>query len=208
VNDAFGPVESPVWLIADSQPAKWAEKLEHPLDPRHPTRHSIWTPIENYIQEALFRKSKSRVDVDAFYITNAINDASLKPGRLEDWDKLDDRIEKVRELIEGNRPRMILTFGSFSFELLRRAKTETPRNPTYWTCHRLGEEFSRRAKSWDDECPNLLPLLHATIARGRFLEAHKLFCGNRQHNPNYFSYVGYELANILSTKFVNCEILR
>jgi len=206
VKNDLGSAESTIWLVGDSQPVRWREKLDQPLDPRHPTRHSIWTPIENHIQESVFASSKSRVNVGTFFLSNAIDDPGFKPKRQEDWDKLSSRIDFFRGLIADHRPRMILTFGSFAFELLRRARTEAPRSVAYWTCDRLGEDFRRGAAAWKNDSPNLLPLLHATIARGRFLDAHRLFCGCGQTNPNYFSYVGHALANILSTEFRDMPI--
>lgn len=41
-----GSERSAIWLLADSNPITWQEEPEGPLDRRHPTRHNIWTPIE------------------------------------------------------------------------------------------------------------------------------------------------------------------
>lgn len=66
-----GHPNSAIWLLADSNPVAWQNDLTVPLDRRFPTRHNIWTPIEEVIQSQLFRESKSRLS-DSFYIRNAV----------------------------------------------------------------------------------------------------------------------------------------
>ena len=41
----------------------------------------------------------------------------------------------------------------------------------------------------------MLPLLHVSIARGRFLQAHRNFTG--QDHGNYFDYAAREIAALL-----------
>jgi hypothetical protein len=41
---------------------------------------------------------------------------------------------------------------------------------------------------------NLFPLLHVTIARGKFIQSHDYFCD--QVGANYFEYVGAQIADI------------
>jgi hypothetical protein len=40
-----GDPDFPIWLLGDSNPKGWQSVLETPLDPRHPARHNIWTPV-------------------------------------------------------------------------------------------------------------------------------------------------------------------
>jgi hypothetical protein len=42
---------------------------------------------------------------------------------------------------------------------------------------------------------NILPLLHATIARGKFIQSHNYFCD--QEGGNYFDFVGNHIAETL-----------
>ena len=41
----------PIWLIGDSNPKNWENRLSYPLDARHPARHSIWTPVLDAMQD-------------------------------------------------------------------------------------------------------------------------------------------------------------
>lgn len=54
-NKAFN-----IWLLGDSNPKNWDSILETPLDPRHPARHSIWTPVIDVIQDQAFRELKKQ----------------------------------------------------------------------------------------------------------------------------------------------------
>jgi hypothetical protein len=40
-----------IWLLGHSYPEAWVHVLNEPLDPRHPTRHNIWTPVLDRLQE-------------------------------------------------------------------------------------------------------------------------------------------------------------
>jgi len=66
----------------------------------------------------------------------------------------------------------------------------------HWEAKRLGEEFgSRVCEAAKTEETTVLPLLHVSIARGRYLERHRDFCAG--HSPNYFDCVGCALAECL-----------
>jgi hypothetical protein len=72
MKDSVGKPEFPIWLIGDSPPEAWAAKLDTPLDPRHPARHSIWTSVADPMQDMLYRQSKLRLDMSRLYIRNAM----------------------------------------------------------------------------------------------------------------------------------------
>src|SRR4030065_460436 len=67
-----GNRDFPLWLIADSNPAKWEARLSTPLDPRHPTRHNIWTPVLDEMQDGIYRASRQRIDTSGIYVRNAL----------------------------------------------------------------------------------------------------------------------------------------
>lgn len=75
-----GLPNSAIWLLADSNPVAWQDVLAVPLDRRFPTRHNIWTPIEQVIQRHLFHECKSRL-ADKFFIRNAVEDPRHKVQR-------------------------------------------------------------------------------------------------------------------------------
>ena len=179
---------SPIWLIGDSEPKKLASILEFPLDSRHPTRHNIWTPILNQIQEYAFTHRLNRLSNGAFYIRNAVTDSDLKKNLTSHQSNLEDEIRELSELIHQYNPKLILSFGAFSFEYCRRALNEAVhRSSSYWSVERLNDEFTSRVRSKSV----LIPLLHAVVARGQFMLCHQKFSGN---TGNYFSYTGSLLA--------------
>ena len=54
-----GSKSFPIWLLGDSNPEQWQNKLDEPLDSRHPIRHNIWTSVLNVIQDRIFREHRS-----------------------------------------------------------------------------------------------------------------------------------------------------
>jgi hypothetical protein len=59
----------------------------------------------------------------------------------------------------------------------------------------LGEAFRNAVEKFDPDRMNLFPLLHISIARGRFLQAHDYF--TRIKGGNYFDFVSRQLADRL-----------
>jgi uracil-DNA glycosylase len=203
----IGDRNFPLWLIGDSPPKAWKDTLDHPFDSRHPTRHSIWTPIENVLQRKVFDTQRLRLRTEDMYIINGLESAADKPNNIKQWDEIDDRIEYLRSVVEESRPRLILTFGRFSFELFRRVLREDDNKPeTYWTFKNIGDQFRLRIDNWDPHRPNVLPLLHASIARRSFIQGHQKFCPEGIERPNYFEYVGEILADKLLSDFINADI--
>ena len=196
----------PIWLLADSLPKKYAGTLKEALNPRHPTRHSIWTPIWNEIQEAVYLPDKRRVDSDRLCIMNAVKtEADCEP----DWDfcstRMQDRIALFGRKVAHSEPCLILTFGrrAFCFALLARGMKPQHR-PGAWTCDLLGREFRNAIANFAMTKTNVIPLLHASIARGKWIEAHEGFTG--QSNGNYFEFTGRQLGSLLKEHARNLAI--
>ena len=188
----------PIWLIGDSSPVKWEAHLDEPLDSRHPARHNIWTPILEGIQSHLFSWKRKRLQTDALYTRNAVHHAYEKPGyRAVEWSShLDDETHEMAGLLKHHTPMLVLSFGSFAFEFARRSLDERPHcAPNYWTTIRLGNEFRQRIQAFRPYDVNLLPLLHASIARGHFLKSHNYFTDIE--GGNYFDYVARKIAGCL-----------
>jgi hypothetical protein len=184
-----GSPNSAIWLLADSNPVAWQDDLAWPLDRRFPTRHNIWTPIEKVIQYHLFRVCKSRLD-DKFYIRNAVEN----PCHKDKKERLTDEIAAFRRLLNEHQPLLVLCFGQFAFEFARRAQQEKEEHPfSHWTVERLAEQFGDRISTVRGDAVNVLPLLHAVVAR-QFLHSHGKFSGG---NGDYFEYVGEKLAGVL-----------
>ena len=193
-----GDKDSEIWLLGDSNPKNWQAVLETPLDPRHPARHSIWTPVLEVIQDRVFREYRSRVDTSSIYVRNAIEDPAGKPRSSSiEWETvLEKEIRGFQEEVREHRPRMLFSFGAFAFEFARRVLGEEPRRSySYWGARRLGHEFRQRVDQFDLSVTNLLPLLHVSIARGRFIQSHEHYCN--QERGNYFEFVGNRIAQKL-----------
>jgi len=204
MKDSVGDPMFSVWLIADSEPKRWQGLLLTPLDPRHPARHSIWTSVLDYMQEALYRQEKRRFASDRLYITNAVKKPDYKPiAAAVYWPaSLQEKTRSLRERLSYFKPKVLLTFGAFAFEFVRRACDEELLFPFgYWSTKRLGGEFKKRIALYDSTRINVLPLLHVSISGGRSLESHSYFVGEGGKEPaNYFEFVGTELAQLFLEK--------
>ena len=193
-----GDSDFPIWLLGDSNPKGWQSVLETPLDPRHPARHNIWTPVLEVIQDNVFREQRCRVDGSRLYIRNAIGDPSIKPeSKSVEWSgAVTEQIAALKELLAQHSPPILLCFGAFAFEFARRTLEENPERPhIHWGARNLGGEFRRRMQDFDVRKTNAFPLLHASIARGKFIQSHDYFCGSA--GANYFVHVGDYLAGTL-----------
>lgn len=187
-----------VWLLGDSNPRNWQSVLSTPLDPRHPARHNIWTPVLDVIQDAVFRKCRQRVDTSSLYIRNAIENPNEKPrSNLVEWGpSVTEEIDDLRMSISEHHPMVLFSFGAFAFEFARRSQFEEPSRPySHWGARELGKEFRKRIEMFDPTVTNLLPLLHVSISRGRFIQAHEQY--SDQAGANYFDFAGTHIAHKL-----------
>lgn len=186
----------PLWLVGDSNPKNWQDDLSAPLDSRHPARHNIWTPVVDVIQDELFRKGRIRLETRLLYIRNAVENPNDRPvvKAVQWFSEVAREIEILRNDLIQYRPKLVFSFGRFAFEFSRRAFGETPHfSSGFWNTKSLGDEFRRRLSSFSPEGINLIPLLHTSISRGRFVSSHKDFC-QQGINANYFDYVGLQIA--------------
>ena len=191
MKDSAGDPRFPIWLIGDSPPEARAEKLDTPLDPRHPARHNIWTSVADSMQDRLYRLSRLRLDTSSLYVRNAML-------------SLDEQIQlsepRLKELFDKYRPNVVLTFGASASMIALSASGEVPER-LYKTAKLLGEQFRIRIQKYDDSKVNVISLLHVSIARRWYLSAHRDFVGDHgDMPPNYFDYVGKHLADLLLEK--------
>lgn len=186
---------SKIWLIGDSNP-KCENELNYPLDEIHPARHNIWTPIYDVIQERLFEQG-ARLDKKKLFIRNAVENAEDRCF-AKTWDKsrLVDELIIMSKLIKDQKPILILTFGSFAYEFVRRARFKDTESPNL-KLNEIKRIFDNNVKSFDSESINVLPLLHAIVAR-KFNECHEAYKDEQPDNKlNYFDYTGHKIADIL-----------
>ena len=189
-----GCKRSPIWLIGDSPPKHWKDKLSVPLDSKHPSRHNIWTPVVDGIQERVFRSDRRRVDTSRLYVRNAVQNHKCKEATNDkDWSKLKEETRELRGLLEQYKPTFVFTFGSFAFEFANRSLSRGEKKAyAHWNTKRLGEQFRRSVADFALDRINVLPLLHASIAWGKFLESHQYFTCDK--DGNYFDYVADKVS--------------
>jgi hypothetical protein len=169
-RDSSGVLSAPIWLLADSRPRKAVTR--EPLDPRHPTRHTIWTPILDQIQDRVFEACGSRLDTRRLYIRNAVERADEKKLRSV----VDQAIRKFRDMAISSHPILILCFGQFAFEFARRACDQPSSVDELWkewSVEELGREFHNRIASVSPErvtvlrfCTQLSPAGSTTVTPG------------------------------------------
>jgi hypothetical protein len=195
---------SPIWLIGDSDPKNWGPpKLEFVFDDRHPTIHNIWTSIIYKIQKKVYKQKSKMIDDGKFYIRNAIGNADMRP-KPDDcfWNNstigvtksnyLTSQMNDVKYLINKYEPKMIITFGAFAFEFIRRCNGLTNYPFRKWRAKELKNEFINSINNKEI----IIPLLHRSISMGFFLSSHKQFSHDSiEANPNgnYFEYVSEKL---------------
>ena len=146
-----GSKKFPIWLIGDSNPKNWENDLDCPLDPRHPARHNIWTPILDGIQERVFLADRCRVDTTQLYVRNAVQSAGNKPlGTDAIWkpELLKETCDLANDLTSCT-PKVVFAFGAFAFEFTRRSlEKNQERKFNDWTTKKLGQEFRQRVKNF------------------------------------------------------------
>ncbi len=191
--ETIGDPDNPIWLLGDSPSDSPSAKDQNltPLDPRHPTRHTIWTPILDVIQRHLFVERGRRLDDSKLFIRNAVSNSDHK------WKNPENREEEIAELRKlldrhiKSKPLLILCFGQFAFECARRAQGEENRRPQQWKkweIRELRQQFDARILKVQLGSVTLLPLLHQYVA----LQFSKT---NEKWGCDYFEYVGEEIAN-------------
>ena len=194
----IGNKSFPIWLLGDSNPPQSQDKLNSPLDARHPIRHNIWTSVLDVIQDRVYRERRLRVSTNDIYIRNAVDDPDFRPDKkILAWsENVNSEIAKFAQLLNENQPRLILSFGAFAYEFGRRAHCEEPAKIVdYWRTKQLGDEFRRKVDVFNPGEINLFPLLHRSVAGGYYLSSHKAFCPSE--NANYFEFVGEKIAGLL-----------
>ena len=205
MRDFTGDPKFPIWLIGDSPPEAWADMLDTPLDPRHPARHNIWTPVLDIMQNWLYGKTGLRLDTSQLYIRNSVSKLFKLPMTEE---QIRLPVVALKELLDKYTPEIVLTFGVSAFMITLFASGENPQK-VFRTTKLLGEQFRCRVENYQDDKVNIIPLLHTSIARRHFLKAHEYFVdGHGSTPPNYFNYVGKKLANLLVARLSNKPIWR
>lgn len=208
MDKEHGNKKYPIWLLGDSEPANWRNDLKYPFDPRHPAIHNIWTPIIDKVQEEVFKAKKRRIDTTDIYVRNAVDDPDRKPKRNKlDWSPyVQTKQNELERLIKRYKPKIIFTFGSFSFEMCRRALNETPNRKYgyFWTTQQLSNQFHDRIELYNHNQTNIIPLLHISISQRHYLVSHRIYTDNP--TGCYFDYSGKLISEIILRHFLAEDI--
>lgn len=175
-----GERSDPIWLL---------------VNPKHPAvRYYIWTPVLAVIQDRVFRDTHKRIDTDNILIRNVVRESGLVANTLNWWGaEVEAEIASFRELVHEHKPKMIVTFGAFPYEFMRRVYELQPiKGPKYWSTARLKDEFEKSILNFDMNKTNRIPLLRRVVESGKFIEGHNYFC--EELVENYFYYVGTMIA--------------
>jgi len=165
----------PIWLL---------------FNPKHPAvRHYIWTPVLAEIQDKVFRELRTRIDASKLYTRNAVCDSGIVPNTLNWWDnKVATEIEQFRDIVLEHEPKILISFGAFPFEFVRRAFAIKPeKGPKSWGTTNLGDEFVKSIENFNINKTNIIPLLRRVVASDKFIEEPRF-------SENYFQYVGTKIA--------------
>ncbi|HEY8908825.1 MAG TPA: hypothetical protein VIM51_00870 [Desulfosporosinus sp.] len=176
-----GDKSFPIWLL---------------VNPNYPAiRHNIWTPILEEIQDKVYRKLHTRIDTDNILIKNAVSDIGEVPNSLNYGAKeVAKEIVTLRESVLKLQPKIIITFGTITYEFVRRVfELRHEKGPKYWSTTNLGDEFERSIANFDINQTNRIPLLSRVMKSGKFIEERNYSCW--RDSGNYFRDVGTKIAD-------------
>jgi hypothetical protein len=192
-------LKKPIWLLGHSLPAKWVDELKEPLDPRFPTRHSIWTPIWDYMQERVWScGGRGRIDRSKLFVSNVAEKQKHGENADINWksEAFQHRLKNYRSSLNQHRPPVLITFGADAYRFAAAGLCAKGKPPRKLRAVELGERFCEAVGDWKTDGTNVFPLLHVWAAL-RWDQAGKAYCGDA--GGNYFEFVGYKLADLFLT---------
>ena len=180
----------PIWLL---------------FNPKHPAvRHYIWTPVLAEIQDKVYRELHTRIDTTNIYVRNVVSNSGIVPNTLNWWGtEVSQEIETLKEIVQEYQPKLLISFGAFPFEFVRRVYEIKPeKGPKAWGTSNLGDEFGRAIETFDIGKTNRIPLLRRIIDSNKFMEDDNRFRrdgedDNFEDVDNYFRFVGTKIAEKL-----------
>jgi hypothetical protein len=187
-----------IWLLGHSYPKNWVHMLTEPLDPRHPTRHSIWTPVLDRLQEQVYgHGNRRRLDAGKCYICNAASKQG--EGEAPDWEwtgpSITARMAKFGNYMDVFQPPIVITFGAEAFRFAATAINRPNAPTTVLSADELGGRFRAAVAEFNANEVNVFPLLHAFVARNGWVTAGMSY--STLEDGNYFEYVGCALGRLL-----------
>jgi hypothetical protein len=167
----------PIWLV---------------FNPKHPiVSQYIWTPVLTEIQDIVYREMHTRINTADIYFRNVVSDSSIVPKTANWWGaQVETEIEQFREIVLEHKPKIIISFGAFPFEFVRRVYGIMPeRGPKSWGNSNLNDEFRKAIENFDKNNTNIIPLLRRMASSRKYKEAR-----NQRYFEDYICYVGTKIA--------------
>lgn len=171
----------PIWLL---------------VNPKYPdARLDIWAPILDEIQDKVYRKLHKRIDTENIFIKNAVSDIGIVSNTAS-WSAAEvaKEIVMLRESVLEHQPKIVITFGTITYELVKRVFEIRPeKGHKYWSTTNLGDEFERSIANFDINHTNRIPLLRRVMKSGKFIEDTNY--SSWEDRENYFRDVGTKIAD-------------
>jgi len=175
-----GEKSYPIWLL---------------VNPKYPAvRHDIWRPVLDEIQDRVYRELYTRIDTTNIYIRSVVSDCASVPNTLNWWGKeVAKEIEIFRVIVNEYKPKMLITFGAFPYEFVRRVFEIKPeKGPKAWSSSVIRDEFERSMENFSIRETNPIPLLRRVVATDKFIENTDYL--SRTERETYFHHVGTKIA--------------
>ena len=169
----------PIWLL---------------VNPKYPAvLHSIWRSVLDVIQDKVYREIQTRIDTTNIYVRSALSDCRIVPNTLNWWGKeVATEIELFREIVFEYTPKILISFGAFPFEFVRRVYEIKPeKGPKSWANTMLIEEFESSMEHFNINKTNRVPLLRRVISSDRFEDQNYFY---RNDLERYIHHVGTKMA--------------
>lgn len=176
-----GDESYPIWLL---------------VNPKYPGAiYDIWTPILYEIQDRVYRKLHARIDTENIFIKSAVSDIGIVRNSSNWWAAEVAKEEvMLRESVREHQPKILITFGTITYEFVRRVFEIRPeKGPKYWSTTNLEDEFERSIANFDINQTNRIPLPSRVMKSGKFIEDRNYFSWN--DNESYFREVATRIAD-------------
>lgn len=176
-----GDKSCPIWLL---------------VNPKSPyVRYDIWNPILDTIQDKVYRELRKRIDTQTIYIKNVVSDIGIIPKTNNGLQmEVVNEIELLKKSVLEHQPKMLITFGTVTYELVRRFYKKNPEEgPKYWNTTNLGVEFERSIANFDISQTNKIPLPCRVMKSSNFIEDSTY--SSWEDGEPYFRYAAAKIAD-------------
>jgi hypothetical protein len=154
--------------------------------------------VADYLQERVFDDGpRWRLDACKLLFRNAFDSADDVLPKLDfAYPAVEKRRSLLSRQIQQHRPPVILTFGDQAYRFVSFASASNQSVPARnLKVEDIGETFRNVLHNFGPQQVNVIPLLHASVARASWATVGAKFSGNGEEN--YFRYVGHGLGDLL-----------